>query len=96
MSFVYDKTIKGYVYHNGDIDHKLNKELNAKFSGSVKHYKPHMTQGLDFCSYIYQQGMYAVKHNFTDSYINLTKPRKTNKQNAKYSFLGRTWCVDGY
>jgi hypothetical protein len=96
MSFVYDKTLKGYVYHNGDIDHKLNKELNAKFSGSVKHYKPHMTQGLDFCSYIYQQGMYAVKHNFTDSYINLTKPRKTNKQNAKYSFLGRTWCVDGY
>jgi hypothetical protein len=96
MNFIYDKIIKGYVYHNGDIDHKLNKDLNNKFSGTVKHYKPHMIMGLDFCNYIYYQGMYAVKHNFTDSYINLTKPRKTNKQNAKYSFLGHTWCVDGY
>ena len=96
MSFVYDKALKGYVYHNGDIDHKVNKELNAKFGGTIKHYKPHMTGGLEFCNYIYQQGMYAVKHNFTDSYIHLTKPRKTNKQNAKYTFLGHTWCVDGY
>jgi hypothetical protein len=94
MNFVYDKGTKGYTYYNGDIT-KKDACKNVGVHMNLKN-KPNMIAGLDFCNYIYQQGMYAVKHNFADNYINFTKPRKTNKQNAKYSFLGRTWCVDGF
>ena len=96
MNFIFDKTINGYKYYNGLINNEKNNDKFVKLGSNVKNYKPHLITGVDFCNYIYKQGMYSKKHNFKDNYINLSTPRKTNKQNAKYSFLGRTWCVDGY
>ena len=96
MNFIYNKSIKGYKYYNGDIDHNINKEMFIKFSSTVKNYKPYMITGIDFCKYIYKQGMYSKKNNIKTNFINITKPRKNNKHNSKYNFLMRTWSVDGY
>ena len=94
MNFIYDKNSKGYIYYNDKVDEKVNKELYNKFNKIVKNYKPYTIRGLDFCKYIFKQGT-NINMDSTN-FINLTKPRKNNKNSIKYNFLNHTYSIDGF